>query len=538
MPHVRRRVLVGLDAPPDRVREVATEALTLRDASEHLLVGDLAHSTGDATARLTVDVRRAQSSDDAGSDDAGRTSTEVELVGTSDLRVPFFGWLIGPLARLGLRRALRHTVETLQAALDGTPAPEHRRHALLPPAPFTVEQATRLAALAAVGALASFSGALLTQNGDSVARSFHESDAALGFALALARSGVLFALVATAVADRVGRRRLILVGLVVVALANGIAAAAPSFEVFTASQIITRAALNATVVVASVAAIEEAPEAARAYALSLFALALGLGFALSVVLLPLSDLGDQSWRIAFVLSALTLFLIPGLARHLRETERFSQMASRARERWRIREVFDVRYGRRFLVLGFVAFLTNIFAAPSSQLTNRYLTGAHDFSNSQVAIFRGITAGAPGIIGVLLAGRLAESRGRRPVAIIGLFVATVAQAAFFLGTGALLWLAPMLAIMAAACAGLAVGTVNTELFPTEVRGTSNGFLLVCGVAGSALGLVLATQLRDTMGGLGPAIAICGAAPLIAAILLLRHLPETRARTLDEVSPSEL
>ncbi len=534
MPQVRRRVLVRLDAPPDRVRAAATRALLLRDSADGQLEGAIAQATGDATARLVVALQGIEPAPGMGPPE----STEAELVATSEMRVPFFGWLIGSLLRLGIRRALRQAVAAIEADLAGAPAPAPKRHALLPPAPFTVEQATRLAALAAVGALASFSGALLTQNGDSVARSFHESDATLGFALALARSGVLFALVATAVADRVGRRRLILLGLVVAALANGIAAAAPSFEVFTASQVLTRAALNATAVVASVAAIEEAPEAARAYALSLFALALGLGFSLSVVLLPLSDLGDESWRIAFVLSALTVFLVPWLARHLRETERFSQMASRAKERWRIREVFDARYGRRFLVLGFVAFLTNIFAAPSSQLTNRYLTGAHDFSNSQVAIFRGITAGAPGIIGVLLAGRLAESRGRRPVAIIGLFVATAAQAAFFLGTGALLWLAPMLAIMAAACAGLAVGTVNTELFPTEVRGTSSGFLLVCGVGGSALGLVLATQLRDTMGGLGPAIAICGAAPLIAAILLLRHLPETRARTLDEVSPSEL
>jgi hypothetical protein len=118
------------------------------------------------------------------------------------------------------------------------------------------------------------------------------------------------------------------------------------------------------------------------------------------------------------------------------------------------------------------------------------------------------------------------------------VATAAQAAFFLGAGALLWLAPPVAIMAAACAGLAVGTVNTELFPTEVRGTSNGFILVCGVAGAALGLVLTTQLRDAVGGLGPAIALCGIAPILAAVVLLRHLPETRARTLDEVSPSEI
>jgi MFS family permease len=201
-------------------------------------------------------------------------------------------------------------------------------------------------------------------------------------------------------------------------------------------------------------------------------------------------------------------------------------------------VFDRRYGGRFLLLGAIAFLTNVFAAPSSQLTNRYLTGTHDFSNSEVALFRGLTAGIPGILGIVVAGRLAESRGRRPVAAIGLLVASVLQVAFFLGDGALLWLAPAFAIVAAACAGVAVGTVNTELFPTEVRGTSNGFLLVCGVAGAALGLLLATQLKDLVGGLGVGIALCGIAPVVAATLLVPRLPETHARRLDDVSPSEV
>ena len=111
-------------------------------------------------------------------------------------------------------------------------------------------------------------------------------------------------------------------------------------------------------------------------------------------------------------------------------------------------------------------------------------------------------------------------------------------AFFLGGGALLWIAPTFAIVAAACGGLALGTLDAELFPTEVRGTSNGFLLVCAVAGSAVGLVLATQLKDVVGGLGPGIAVCGIAPLIAAFFVVPRLPETVARRLDDVSPSEV
>ena len=64
------------------------------------------------------------------------------------------------------------------------------------------------------------------------------------------------------------------------------------------------------------------------------------------------------------------------------------------------------------------------------------------------------------------------------------------------------------------------------------------LLVCSVAGSAVGLVIAGTLSDAIGDLGVAIAICGAAPLLAAALLLPRLPESQGRALDDVSPSEV
>jgi predicted MFS family arabinose efflux permease len=253
----------------------------------------------------------------------------------------------------------------------------------------------------------------------------------------------------------------------------------------------------------------------------------------------LADLGNYGWRISFALSAALALLVPLIARQLKETRRYVRVVDRRAHRGRVREVFDRAYGARFLLLGLAAFLTNVFSAPSSQLSNRYLTHAHDFSNADVAVFRAVTAGVPGLIGVLLASRLAESRGRRPVTVVGLLVATVFQGAFFLAhSPLLLWITPVVAIVAAACAGLALGTLDAELFPTEVRGTSNGFLLVSGVTGSAAGLVLATQLKDVAGGLGPAIALCGIASLIAAIFVVPRLPETADRRLDDVSPSEV
>lgn len=528
MPHVRRSMLITVDADPDRIHRALVDDLELVVTGTGY-AGPI-QGMPDTTARLEVVVVTGTS-----------TSTTARLDAVSDVIVPFFTWFLRLQARLGARRALPHAAARVEAAVHGLPPPPPVKPLpVVPPVPFTPEQAARLGALAAVALLANFCGALLSQNGDAVTSAFGRSDQALGVALAIARAGVLVSLVAIALADRWGRRRLILVAMVGACAANAVTAVAPTFEVFTGAQLFSRALVNTALIVAGIAAIEDAPEGARAFATGMFALALGAGFGLAVVLLPLADLGDYGWRISFAVSAALVVLVPVIARHLKETQRFVRVAVRsAAKRGRLREIVDSAYGMRFLLLGLAAFLTNVFSAPSSQLTNRYLTHAHNFSNSDVALFRTVTAGLPGIIGVLLASRLAESRGRRPVTIVGLLVATTFQVAFFLaGDDALLWIAPVIAIVAAACAGLALGTLDAELFPTEVRGTSSGFILVSAVTGSAVGLVLATQLKDLVGGLGPAIALCGTASLIAAVFVVPRLPETAARRLDDVSPSEL
>ena len=513
---MRRRIAWVLAAGPEDT-EAAVAGLFAADgrvgATGLLLTYALAPGTAPDETRVTFEVR-------------------------SDEQIPYFGWFVDLLRRVDARRELRYAAAQLTAAVDGTPPPEPPgRTMLLPPVPFTGDQMARLAAISVVATAASFCGALFTQNGDAVTQTFSRSDSDLGWALAISRIGVLVSLVAASLSDRFGRRRTLLTCVIGAAVANAITAVAPSFAVFTIAQLFTRAFVNAVLVIAGLAAVEDAPEGARAFALSMFGLAFGLGFSLSVLLLPLADLGDNGWRIAFAVSALVVLVIPTLRVHLRETKRYERIEGRDVERGRIREVFDRKYGSRFLLLGLAGFLTNLFSAPSSQLTNRYLHREHGFLNSEIALFRTVTAGIPGILGVVLGGRLAESRGRRPVTIAGLAIASLFQMSFFLTGGWFLWVSPMIAIVAAVAGGLALGALDTELFPTEVRGTSNGFLLVCGVAGSAVGLVLATSIKNAVGGLGPAIALCGVAPLIAAFLVVPRLPETADRRLDDISPSE-
>lgn len=463
---------------------------------------------------------------------------DVELVAVNDTHVPFFDWWFQPVFRWEMRRGMAHAVAALQAADRGNPPPPPlRTSAFAPPAAFDEHQGALLATVALAGLVVSFAGALFGQNADQVATTFDISNGGLGQALAITRFGALLALFAAALADRIGRRRILLFAIGAVCIANAVSAVAPTFAAFTGAQLVLRAGVQTALVVGGIAVVEEAPEDARAFSVAMFGLAAGAGFALSVVLLPLADLGGEAWRFAFAVSSLAILALPVLARHLRETTRYTDLAARATERGRFREVFDPAYGRRFLLLAAVGFLANVFSAPSAQLTNRFLGDERDFSSSGIALFRGVTNGVPGLVGILLASRLTETHGRRPVARVGLLVGTLLTMVFFLGHGAVLWVTSALALLAAASSTVAVGTMDAELFPTEVRGTSGALLLVCSVLGSAVGLLGAGILADSLGDLGFAIALCGIAPLGAAVFLLPRLPEPSGRALDDVSPPE-
>lgn len=508
MPRVRRRLLLAFEAPPERV-----QAAIERAATQDLEVG--ARVVGDGP------------------------STTVELTVGTDLHVPYFGWFFHPLLRRELRRRLRHFGRSIRADLEGVEPPgAFRASRVLPPVAFSQDQIRLLATVSALAALANFGGALFGQYGAPIADSFGVSDARLGAGLALTRVGILVALFSTALADRRGRRRLILVSFAGVAFFNGLSALAPGFALFVGPQVLTRALTTATLVVSGIAVVEEAPERARAYSVALLALASGAGFAIAVVLLPLADLASHAWRIPFLVSASTVLVLPPLARNLVETRRYHALEARHAIRGRLGEVFDRLYRRRWVVLASVTFLTNVFSAPTAQLTNRYLIDERDFSNTMIAVFRGVTNGLPGLFGILLAGYLAERSGRRGLAIVALGLGTVFEMVVFLSGGPVIWVASTVAIIAAACAGLAISTLSGELFPTEVRGTSNALLVVCGVAGAVVGLLLATNLEGVVGSLGAGIAVCGAAPLLATVFLLPWLPETKDRTLDSVSPSEV
>jgi AAHS family 4-hydroxybenzoate transporter-like MFS transporter len=525
MPHVRRRMLVRLDAPPDTVEAAARTALGVIGETGGVLTAPL--TTGAAAAQLEVTVTPDGS-------DESRSILTVDA--TTDFEIPFFWWAIGPLIATTLRRTARHAAASVEAVIAGRETPAlPKAVAALPDVGFDHSQAVLLSAAAFATAIAGFGGGLFGQNSDFIAKAFHASDARLGGALAISRAGILVSLVATAMSDRVGRRRMILICVVGICVTNLASAFAPSLATLTGLQTLTRAFVNSAFTVAAIAAVEEAPEGARAFSTAMLGLAGGFGFSFAVLTLPIADHGRQAWRLSFALCAVALLMIPRLARELTETRRYDAIVSTRITRGQLREVLGPTYGRRFAFLAVIALLTSVFNAPSSQLSNRYLQDVRHFSGSGIVVLLAVTTVVPGILGVVIASRLAERGRRRPLATVSLFVATAMQMIFFLVGGPTLWVTSGLATVTGAVAGIVLATLGAELFATEVRGTANAFLVGISVIGSAGGLVAAGQLSDHVGGIGRAIAICGIASLLAAFIV-PGLPESYGRELDDLSPS--
>jgi len=462
----------------------------------------------------------------------------LELRAHYDFAIPYFGWLYRPLVRSAVRRSLEHIADVMEARALGRPEPAPpRRPVWLTRDRMTARQAANIATIAVILIVAGYGGGLFTQTVDFVAKSFHATDADLGVALAITRAGTLVGIVGSVLADRRGRRRIMLASIVGVCAASALTALASNLAVFTTLQIFVRGFVQLATVVGCIAITEEAPEGSRAFLLAIAGMAAGAGFALGAGLLPFADLAPWAWRLMFAVAGLGLLALPGLRRRLIETGRYTAMADRAAGA-SAGELVDAVYGGRFALVAAVIFLLGFFGTPSLQFTNRYLQDVRGFSGLGIFWLRAVTQALPSFAAIVVGGRLAESSGRKPIASRSLIVLAIASTAFFLWSGAGLWLGMLVATIAGAMSGPAITAFNTELFPTEVRGRASAALLVAGVAGSVAGLLLVGYLAEPLGDVGRAVAVTCVVPLVVALFLIPRLPEGRGRVLDELSPPEV
>ncbi|CAN5241790.1 hypothetical protein BH20ACT3_BH20ACT3_09590 [soil metagenome] len=437
------------------------------------------------------------------------------------LAVPIWGPLFRPLVRRLLSRDAAPRAP--RDPSESPPMPPWWS----PPARLEARSAEVLSLLCGLSLLAGYLGPVINQTITLAADEFGASNAAHGTTLAAVRVGVLASLLVMVLADRRGRQKLLVVCAVGGTLAAAAGALAPDLVILGGTQTVSRAFSTALALLIAVVAAEEMPAGGRAYAASVLAMTAALGAGMAVVILPVADLGEPAWRLVYVAPLVFLPMFLSVGRKLPESRRFLRShatVTMAGHRWRL------------ALLAVSAFFALLFLTPNSQFQNEFLRDEHGFSALQLTLFT-IGTSTPAGIGIVVGGRLADTRGRRRVGAIGMVGGAVLLALAYQVSGIWLVAASLVGSMVAAVTVPALAVYGPELFPTSLRGRANGYLSVAGVLGSGAGLAIAGRLADHYGRFGPGIALLGVGPLIVAALVLGFYPETAHLELEELNPED-
>lgn len=417
-----------------------------------------------------------------------------------------------------------------------------------PPCRLSRRASVVLATLCLLTVVIGYLADLLADTMTYAAADFHVGKNEQGTALAVVEAGAIGALVLLQIADRRGRRPVLVGALGAASLLSALGASSPSLIVLTASQLLDASLVGAGFVIVGVMAVEEMPAGSRAWALGVIGMCFGLGSGLALAVLPLADLGRNGWRWPYAIGLLGVPAVIICARWLPESVRWPRPVpyhagrvrvpakvaaapARGSRGWR-RLSPTVR--RRLAIIGAGGFLLALFASPASQFQNEYLHVERHLSATRISLLEQLS-GTIGGIGALIGGRLADTWGRRPVAALGVGLGTIVTLVMYTTGGTGLWVWNTLGSLIAYGTVPALAVYGAELFPTSIRARAGGALTVMAAAGGVVGLIAVGNLSAAFGTLAPALGVLAVGPLIVVLLIVAAYPETVGLTLEELNP---
>lgn len=431
---------------------------------------------------------------------------------TYQLTIPWFAWLFALPVRWAIAR---------KGSIHRTRPPWWA-----PPDQIDARQGLVLGLLAAASMSSAFTNTLFTQTAQFAAADFGVSDTGFGNAMSVVRAGIVVAIPLAILADRVGRARVMRAVAWAAPIVCSLGAIAPSFSVLVLTQSIGRPLGLALDFLIGVVVAEEMPRNSRAYAISVMAMASGLGAGIAVMALPLADLGDSGWRLVYVVTLIWLVVAVDITRRLPETTRFQ-----------LPHVVAPPIDRgRFVTIATVAIFVNFFVAPASAFQNRYLDEVRGFDASTIAAFTLITA-TPAALGLVVGGKLADLRGRRHLIAVSLPIATVLVLGSFVVGGVPMWFAAFGGGFVGGIAYPALAVYRAELFPTGNRGRAAGLLTAAALLGGIGGLQLVGRLLDRGSSYGQVIGLVALGQVVVVAVVLLKFPETAHRSLEELNPED-
>jgi MFS family permease len=448
---------------------------------------------------------------------SAETSALVRQEVDYELIAPFFKWLIDLPIRLELGRLV----------------PPRRRAWWLPPDTLDERSMRVLCVLGILAFVSGYQNGLMPQTLTYAVKAFHATNFDQSVVIAASRIDALVALVLMVLADRVGRRKVLVSTVLWGAVFSALGALSPSLAWLGVSQTVARSLVATQVALITIYAAEEMPAGSRAYSLGILTAVGVLGQGINVMLL--GGVNVYGWRAIFALALLGCAVVPAASRMLPESKRFSSAPRRLRGPGapRLRD-----HSERLMLILALGFLIQAFALPTSQFLNQFLRTERGYSAPHIVLYNVFTT-IPGALGLFGGGRLADRYGRKVVAGFAMVVGSAAMVGGYLTWGWEMWAFHMVAQVLAGALIPATAILGPEIFPTTLRATAFGAFTVSQSVGSVLGLLVVGLLSEPayFGKLGIPIAIVSAGPFLMALILLRWFPETAHRELEEINPED-
>jgi len=348
-----------------------------------------------------------------------------------------------------------------------------------------------------------------------------------GFALSIVASGTLVAFFVVRLGDRFGRKPVYLWSVALYAVLSLITAFSPNIEFFVACQFLARIFLTASWATGFIVIAEEFAVEVRGRALVLFQSASAIGAIFPSLLMPIFAGTSFGWRGLYVVGVLPLLIVIFLGKNFHETERFQRTRENRSTKPSFFSVFQPPYRKHMLTVAALWFLIYLcYAATLTFFSYRVVTEL-GWDETTVGFTTAI-AYLLGLSGFFTAGKLLDSIGRKKTAVIFFLGGSLATVAAFQATEYLWVLISLIlgtffvGVFTVICASF-----TNELFPTEIRANATAWgNNIVGRTAQILAPSLVAALAIPLGGVGNAVSVLALTPLIAIVLVLLFLPETK------------
>lgn len=404
-----------------------------------------------------------------------------------------------------------------------------------------VAQTHGRATVRAVFAILNYQGyafALLGVAAPFIAKGFGLDQTGIARMYAWISLNALGALILSRMADRLGRRRILLLSLVVTPLCSLGAALSTRTVWFITFEIVAYAAIGASITSSIVMLAEGLAIGQRARGQGIANLAINLGGGLCIILAPVIAHYGLSWRWLFAIPAAGVIFLPAMMRMVPESRRWERAAATgATASSHFYDVFRSIYRRRAIPLLTATLLGEVSGAAVTTWVYFHAVSVVDLSpakGSAILLVGGMVSMAGLVLGVWMADRIGRVR---TIVVLGLG-GVPGVLAFYWGPPAnCLW--PTLWLMIAhtwfAMTGrgllVAANSAVTELFPTALRGTIMGWLWFCIALSAIAAQASISVLARPLGGLSNVVGWIALLTIPSVLIWGIFIDETRGLPLE-------